>query len=290
MPTHLADFQWEYDGLVFGDDAPIGVIDIEGLEGFQARIGDRELPRGHGDAPGRHFAASKLITFQLEIMGDSETVQGLVDEVRRAFRLRSTPAEGLPLRFRLPGRSVERIHARPAGVSRSISHAETLKATPTVALKAADSGIYGDELRNIIVHVFGETGGLDYPGDYPKDFPAGVSREEVARNGGGADAHPLIRVHGPTTGWTLHNRTTGQQITVGATMTAGQILTVDTPALITPSGALVVRIGNSSRYGDWAHPRDPFRLAPGDNVLRFTADDAGEETRAVLNYRDTSLS
>jgi hypothetical protein len=54
---------------------------------------------------------------------------------------------------------------------------------------------------------------------------------------------------------------------------------------------LIVYIGTSSRFGDWAHPREPFRLSPGFNELKFEVLGTSPTTDAAasVSWRDTFI-
>jgi hypothetical protein len=285
----LLDGQYGYRGLTFGKDTPYLVKLAEELEGVVVRSGDRELPRGHGSVPGPHYAVARQPVLSLTVSGGTSDMDTLVQTLADTFAPQPTPQ---PLTWKRPTRGERMVYARPLQFAppRGVG-LRNLK----VALTCADPRIYSSAGRSLIVPLYTAAGGgLDYPGDYPKNFPAGVNLDAVASNAGAADAYPLVRVYGPAsgtlTGFTLHNLTTGEDLSVAASVAAGQILTVDNSAFVTGSGGLVVGLDGASRYGSWTQPRMPFRLPPGDSLLRFQITGTATSAACVLTWADTWLS
>ena len=131
--------------------------------------------------------------------------------------------------------------------------------------------------------------------DAEPDLAAG---EIILVNSGNVDAHPLIRLYGPQdagtlTGFTVQNITTGAQLDVDFTtpMVASDIFTVDMKRIVTvqTEGDPYINLGGANRYGDWNHPRTPFKLQPGTNVLRLEVDGTTTDASCVVTYRHTSL-
>lgn len=286
----LSDGQYSYGGLVFGLGTSYEVTLAEGLEGVVVRSGDRPLPRGHGNVPGAHYADARQPVLSMAVVGTTAQMDALVQDLADTFAPQVAP---LPLVWKRPSIPERVVYARPlqfappraAGVRR-----------PKVALTCADPRIYSADVHTMTVPLYTASGGgLEFPFDYPLDFSAGVSVDATANNAGAADTYPLIRFYGPTdggtlTGVTLTNLTTGESITITTPVTAGQILTFDGRAFITGSGDLVVGLDGSSRYGSWAQPRTPFRLPPGDSLLRFTTAGTSTAVVCVLSYQDAWLS
>lgn len=287
----LADGQYSYRGLTFGAGTSHPVRRVEGLEGFAARVGDRDLPRGHGAVRGKHLLSARLPLLTLRV---TRPIESGWETIREAFPISEDEdhelawkREGMPERLlRCSVIDLPRSEQVPEGVAVQWAN---------VALRAADPRIYSTERRQLALTPHdGSGGGIDYTVDYPKDFPAGVSVDGTAHNAGKADAYPLVRFFGPTSGTatsvTVLNRTTGQELTVNTDIAAGQTLTFDGTAFVTASGGQVLHISGASRYGDWAQPREPLALVPADNVLRFTATGTTAGMLAVLDWRDTWTS
>lgn len=290
--------QFSYRGLVFGEGADIFINHAEGFEGFEARTSDSDQPRGDGGIRGLDYVAPRLVSFEL-VVAELEDVDGSIYEarwaaVRAAFRpSRDTDYD---LAFRRTSSTPERvIRCRPVQLVRSEPFATygRLNRAPVV-LRAVDPRIYSAEVRSGTAAVYATTGGgTEFSLDFAADFSGGTQTELVVQNDGTADAFPLVRFYGSTTGTvdgvTLTNTTTGQVLDVSAAVLNGQILTADMEAAVTAADRLVISLDGASRYGDWTLPRTAFALAPGSNTLRFEV--TGTATGAVCNitHRSTWL-
>lgn len=292
----LSDFHFSYNGLTFGKDEPIGLIDAEGLTDLTVALGDSAIPRGSGDVPGLAVAKPRNITLNLKANGAkrSEELADLLDDAALAFRMGQAP---LPLRFKEPGASERLVYARVTGVIVPRKPSLTFGHRPfTVRLKAADPRTYSAAEKSETLSVYDASGGgTDYGEDYGIEFVGGSSGEKIVKNLGNADAYPLVRFYGPTsgtvTGVEVTNLTTGKTLDIDSTILNGQILSAEMRRLITvdPGEVPYINLDGSNRYGDWQLPREPFRLAPGDNVLRFEVTGTSTDALCVITYRDTWL-
>lgn len=282
------DGQYTYRGLTFGRGTTLELAAVNGLGGAEMRTGDQPLPRGHGAVPGSHYVEPRTVVLEFVSLGGTPDLEPLSRVLADTFVVQPAP---LPLEWKVEGYSTRFVYARPV----QVVPPRDLRSQPKVALTCADPRIYSADERSLNIPRYAAAGGqLDYPGDYPKDFPAGTNVDAVATNAGAADAYPTIRFYGPTDGntvtaVTLRNLTTGQILTVTTAILAGQILTVDNTAWVTASGGLVVALDGTSRYGSMAQPRTPFALVPGDNILRFETSGTSTAAAAVLSWRDTWL-
>lgn len=288
----LSDGQFSYNGFLFGAGTPYGIQRLEGLEDLKVRSGERVLPRGHGSVPVPHFAASKDIVLELVAADDPELLAAQTAALRAAFTVTDTPAE---LIWKRRGRPERLIRCRPIEAQQPEEYRGfDVRAGIKLALRADDPRIYSTELRQgLMVRYNPSAGGSDYPVDYAKEWaaPAGVI---VATNAGSTSAYPLLRFYGPTDGGTVtsvmvRNVTTGQTLTVAASIAAGQTLTVDNEAYVTGAPRQVVALDGSTRYGSWQQPRTPLALPPGDSVLRYEVGGTSTATRCVATWRDTWL-
>lgn len=278
--------QYTYRGLTFGRGTTLEVAAVDGLEGAVMRIADQELPRGHGSVPGPHYVDARTPVVEFVSLGGTPDREPLHRVLADAFAVQQVSS---PLEWKADGYPARMVYARPV----QLVLPRDLTSNPKVALTCADPRIYGADLHTLNVPRYTVAGGgLDYPGDYPKNFAAGLVVDAVATNAGAADAYPVLRFYGPTdggtvTGVTMRNLTTGQVLTVTTPVTSGQILTVDNLARVTGSGDLVVSLDGTSRYGSWVQPRTPFALIPGDNLLRFESAGSSTAVQAVATWRDT---
>jgi hypothetical protein len=142
VPPELEDFQWFFNGLLFGADTPVGVLKVEGLDLAAIRSGDVNWPRDHGQARGLDVLEGRDIIFDLWMKTDGESLQATQLELAAATNVR--PAEELPLWFKLPNLPVLCVMCRPRKRKIDIEsdYAAAQIAKPELALHATDPRIY----------------------------------------------------------------------------------------------------------------------------------------------------
>lgn len=297
----MSDYQFEYRGLTMGLGTDYAITEIDGLEEDSVIIGDSSIPRNDGDIPGLHFAAGRQIEMTVVVRGDKGTqthrdkVQALID----AFQHSESGTH--KLLWQEPGFVARRfVYARPAGRAAQRDPRSPFYSTHKLRLKLSDPRAYREaQVISNLADYDPSGGGLDYAiTEYGKDYAGTTGGELVLTNNGNAKAWPIIQFYGPTTGTitqvTLTNTTTGQAPQVfDTTITTGQILTADMDAIVTVrhgTGLHVVRLGTTNKFSEWAQPRDPFYLQPGDNIIRFEIS-GGTSTDGTcsISFRDTWL-
>lgn len=295
----LSDLQFEFRGLVFGAGTDFHINRAEGFEGYEARTSDSDQPRGDGGIRGLDYVAPRTVAFELALI--ETTSAGGADyeaawaSVRAAFA--PTRESDHDLTFKRPGGVERLIRCRPISLVRVEEFGRyNIVGFPPVVLRAVDPRIYSatEHTGNASVYAASQ-GGAEFPvAEFPVDFTGGTQNELVAENAGTADAYPLVRFYGPVTGTCtgvkLTNTTNGDVLDIGATVTAGQILTADMEAAVTGANRLVISLGGASRYGDWELPRAAFRLSPGSNTLRFQVTGTSTDVVCNLAWRDTWMS
>jgi hypothetical protein len=291
----LADGQWSYQGLTFGDGTLFFINKVEGFEGYETRSSDSDQPRGDGAIRGLDYVGARTVSFELAIIEfediDGSVYEGMWSDLRTTFAAaRDTDS---PLTFKRPGQPERVINCRPIQITRSEAFLNYNRfGFPPVVLRAVDPRLYSSAIYsdNCLVYA-GSKGGADFVWNFGVDFTGGVQNELVAVNNGTADAYPLIRFYGPIsgtcTGVTLTNTTNGDVFDINTTISSGQILTADMGAAVTGSNSLIISLGGSSRYGSWTLPRSAFRLSPGSNTIRLQVDGTSTDVVANLTWRDT---
>lgn len=277
--------QRQYRGLLIGSGTPFVVRTEEGLEGFQIRDGDLPIPRDDGSIPGLHTVESKQVTLEIAVKQPTVNLPSLLE----AF----TPSRTIQHQYRfVDAAGVESfVWARPSVVRVRREPGSQFVQETMVVLKVADPRIYSTELFSTLVPVFGASGGgFDWTVEWPLDMTAAEQELGVAVNSGFREAFPRVvfqHESGTVSGVLLENLTSGDELNIVTTVTAGQQLVADMDALVRATGAPVVSIDGASRYGDWQPPRDPFRLLRGSNTLRFTVSGGGSAVCSV-SWRSTS--
>ena len=197
----LADMQWSYNGLTFGEGTIFYVNKVSGFEGFDTRTSDSDLPYGDGAIRGADYVAARLVSFELAIIEtddiDGSIYEGLYAAVRAAFA--PSRSVDLPLTFKRPGQPERVVMCRPIQLGRSEAYTSYNRVGfPPVVLRAADPRIYASTNSSVIVPVYSsEIGGFELPADFPLDFSGGSRIEAVAVNNGSAPAYPTVRFYAP---------------------------------------------------------------------------------------------
>jgi hypothetical protein len=292
----LSDYQYNFNGLTFGEGTQIMVDHAEGFEGFEVRTSDSDEPRNDGAIRGLDYVSARTIAFTLAL-GETSDTDYETDwaTIREAFMPSRSTDQALT--FKRPGQVERYINCRPIQLVRVEDYLRFNQiGHPPLVFRAVDPRIYSSATQSLIATVFASSsGGMDWPvTNWPIDFTGASQTLFSAVNNGTADAYPLIRFYGPTvgtvTGVTLTNLTNGDVLTVSTTITTGQILTADMTAAVTGANTLVVSLDGANRYGSWAVPRAPFRLSPGSNDLKFTVSGTSTDALASIQWSDTWIN
>lgn len=306
----LSDRTYEWRGLTLQHSdsgceepdrgrVPYEVVAVDGIEGTSNRIGDVLFPRSHGAIPGMHLADPREITVRfLLAIEDREVLERRLLELQSVFQVIPDPDDAADFRWQMPGQPAKFATGRPLVFSPRRRKAKEGRwiAEPLATLACADPRIYSVERVQGTARPFDPSaGGIDYPVNYPKDWPSGgaAAGDAVLVNDGNWPAAPVVQVFGPDSGQmdsvTLANRTTGTSITVNTPIGPGQVLTVDMQSYVTGKGPLPITLDGTTRYGMWEHPREQLLLAPGSNVLRLAGTGTLTGVTALVNYRHTWL-
>lgn len=265
------------EGLLIGAGTPWRVESIEGLEGWDVRTSDDELPRGDGALRGVDLQAARTVLVRCNFGdGDPRLTEELGGILFRAL----VPQRDQDFEFiwRHPGLPLRLMRVRPTNLIRELNAQQVLLGNQQFALRAADPRHYGASERQVVLPV----------------TPAGAGEVLVSVvNLGNGPAYPLIRVSGPSTGEPVSrvevaNTTNDQTFAVAAILPGGSTLLGDMEARATGAPRSVVTIDGQTKYGAWANPRQTFQLNPGANLVTLRTVPPGAPVRAELVYRDTS--
>lgn len=287
------DYQHHYNGLTFGAGTSMEIVADSGLRGYTARVTDRERDRGHGASRGPSWTVARDIELTLEVIGAAADCEAALADIAAAFGPQVTGV--LPLVSRLAG-EIDTVHyCYPTGLPWELAAGRERVRQARVALRAPDPRIYSAEALEVVVPLYTGGGGSGFNSpivNAPVNMTAVTVQEAVVVNLGRHDAWPLIRFRvdsGTATSVTLLNSTTGEQVTVTTSITAGQVLTFDAAAAADVSDGRIVDLSTAQRYSSWQPPYTGLRLAPGGNVLRATAVGTAGVT-VTVTYQHTSLA
>lgn len=280
--ARVGPFNYQYrlggwDGLLIGDDTIYNIESHEGLEGWDIRTSDDDLPRGDGALRGIDLQTSRQVLFEIKVGGTQREVERAMDILYRALiPQRDSDWE---LIWRHPGRPLRMLRCRPTNLIRDLSAYETVVNHQKFALVAADPRHYSAAVRTVAVDATTMTNEDDI-------VPVALLQR------GSGSAYPTIRIDGPQTGPSvtrveLVNIDTAVSFAVESVLSKGSTLIGDMEARATGAPRSVVTIDGQSKYGAWVHPRQTFFLGPGENHLYLRTTPVGAPVTAVLEYRDT---
>lgn len=281
--ARVGPFNYQYrlggfDGLLIGDETEYTIESHDGLEGWEIRTSDDELPRGDGALRGVDLQSSRQILIELKVGGRQVDVEAAMDALYRAL----VPQRDVDweLIWRHPGRPLRMVRVRPTNLTRELSWEETVVNHQSIALIAADPRHYSAGVHSVRVPATAEQN-------------IGAIIPVVLLNEGNGAAYPLIRIAGPPVGSDpvtrveLVNQSGDVSFVVETVLPAGSTLVGDMEARATGAARSVVTVDGTSKYGAWVHPRNTFRLAPGANRLYLRTTPATAQVTATIEYRDT---
>lgn len=276
----MGPFNYQYriggfSGLLIGADTAYRIESISGLEGWEMRTSDDDLPRGDGALRGVDLQSSRTVLFKLNMHGTHADIEEHLRVLYAALRpQRDTDFE---LIWRHADQPLKMMRVRPVSLVREVSQQQMILQDQSFAVLAADPRHYSAFVRSVRVPV-------------ATDRNTAVPLTVI--NFGNASAYPVIRIAGPSSGpevtrVELINDTTDLSFAVSAVLPKGSSLVGDMDARATGAGRSFVTIDGQSKYGAWQHPRTTWSLGPGANALYVLTTPPGAPVVATLEYRDT---
>lgn len=278
--ARIGPFNYQYrlggwSGLLIGQSTDYRVESIDGLEGWNLRTSDDELPRGDGALRGVDLQTARQVMFRLNFDGSKEEIEEKLDVLYRALiPQRDSDWE---LIYRHPGRPLRILYCRPTDLIREMSQLQLLLHTQSFALKAVDPRIY-----SAVEH--SHTQAVS-PNNNSPSFA-------TVLNLGNAFAYPEIRVSVPSTSPTVErielvNETADSVFDFRALLPPRSTLLADMSARATGASRQIVTVDGQSKYGAWQFPREVFRLNPGQNDIYLRTYPQNIPVLCILRYRDT---
>ncbi len=294
----MTNYQVEYRGLTMGLGTSFHITGLDGLEDDDVRNGDAEIPRLGGDIPGLHVPSGRDVILEVLVKGTkgSDALRADMQALIDAFQHSEDQHQ---LYFEEPGMGGRRyVWARPTGRSSNRDPRQPFMPKFKLRLTLADPRTYEENSNQALLQNYDAAGGgMDYDvEEYGREYTVDTSSQVTVNNAGNAKAYPILSFYGPTVGTvtqvTITNITTGEVTVHDTTILTGQTLTADMHAIITvdTGDTHPIRLGSVNRYSEWAQPRQPLWLVPGDNILRFEiTGGTSTDATAALVYRDTWL-
>lgn len=223
-------------------------------------------------------AQAARVTWPLHIWGeDHQTFVNRWRQLRRAFLLtlhRQSPGVLRVARQDGSAREIQAIYEDGFGGE---SGEGWLFANPVLTLMALD-GYWRAATDTVAPFTYGS--GTSFLAPYPQTSSSQVLGSTTITNNGDVEAWPIWTVTGPMTALAGINTTTGQSFELTYTLTAGQVLTIDTanPAVTGPAGQNLIGSLNWPTAYLWP-------LISGVNAVQLNVSGASAGTAVSLAYR-----
>ncbi len=283
----VADGQFSFGGLTFGEGTNFPVREVSGLRGRILEASGAALDAfdvSHGESPGvaRQRPRDIVVPFVLRDSANSvhlNRVEALLDA------LGTNAAESLSeLRFKEKGIAERLVYARIIEVAHAYSapgfHNKVVRIP--VRFRAPDPRVY-DGVETVV--------------------NIGQGSNAVCNNQGKHFALPLLQVTNndadTITGITITNDTTGVVFTSTTDIANTKTYNADMRLLVAPYQTAaglpnpnpIIRIDSNNFYHEWSLPRTPLLLQPGNNTVSFTLTGGGVTgQQATVRWRHVWLA
>ena len=276
----MADYQLVYNGTTFGAGTAIQLLSASGLEDLpDIRSGDISRAFAHGEAPGLDLAAGRNVDLQLLVTDSGAGDYWTNIETMKALSVPQT-AE-LQLTYTLPGRAARTLMCRPRRRALTVDTDYQFRyGAMSLQFHATDPRIYSSSFTSGALTLPTALTGLTFPATSPFVFTAsGTGATLIATNSGNTPAPWVAVLAGPLVNPTITLASTGSAISLGGTLAAGEVLTIDSLA------RSILLNGTASRYSWLATSSAWFSLPVGTSTVQFGgASGAGSLT---FSYRST---
>lgn len=288
--ARIAPFQYQYrlggySGFLIGSGTVYNVEGTDGLNGWNVRTSDSDIPRGDGSLRGIDLESAREFTMRINVGRNREQIELFLDRLYRSLVPRRD--EDYEMIWRHPTQPPKMIRVRPIALPR-IRNSVTNQsyANQSITFRAADPRHYSAVINRVEI--------LNTP------VGATVPLEKNITNIGNIDAYPVVTIQGPPSSYPFP--VTSIQITNKSTLTAlnlelilqtGGTIVADMESRVTGSARSVITLDGQPRYGAWQLPRDPFAISAdptglgGFNVLTMETIPEGAPIKAVIEYRHT---
>lgn len=273
-------FQFEFNGVLFGDNSNFDIQSVTGLDMTSVREGDSKRPLDHGSldlVP--DLLPHRIVVVRMNAQTDDQDV---LEELRAATRLREAQdTQLLPLVFMDRSLTKKRLMARvrrrdvPWDVDFALGYGNI-----SLMFWAPDPRIYSNDTVSDSIELFSDEGlGFDFDVEFDLSFGGATTGDIAATltNVGDISVGMVAVIHGPINSPVLINQTTGESWRSTLDLPSGLDLTVDF------AEQTVVITGGGSRFSTVPASAVWWRLIPGDNVVQLSA--ASGSGTADLSFR-----
>lgn len=268
------NYEFELDGYRL-----VGLTEISGLDHPGTDMSIDKRAGAHGAYTSGKYLKERVITAQARLLSDVDTMPTQTFALKQAFTPRE---EDVRFSFMLPGFSPQFVLVKPQDVRFGLRNVETAVGMVEYigTMVAGDPRIYSEAEKTASASPGGDTGGADFPMEFPQTFSTGgTSGGLIANNAGNFEAPTVITFNGPLTNPSITNSTTGVTFRIMISIPSGSYVTA------TALGSTVTYDGAGSLYANVALPRRFIYLAPGDNSLSVSSNNGAGQID--IRWRDT---
>jgi hypothetical protein len=280
------DYQYRlggYSGFLVGSGTVYKVEGTDGLNGWNVRTSDSDIPRGDGSLRGIDLESAREFTMRINVGRNRDEIELFLDRLYRALVPRRD--EDYEMIWRHPTQPPKMMRIRPISLPRLRNSVTNQSyANQSITFRASDPRHYSAVVNRVEL--------LNTPANALTPTELNVS------NIGNVDAYPVITIQGPDTNIPVTNIQINNKSTLGAfnlqlVLPRGSTMIADMEARVTGAQRSVITLDGEPRYGAWQLPREPFVISSdptglgGFNVLTMETVPAGAPVKAVIEYRHT---
>lgn len=277
-PPFLANWQYSFGGLVFGEGNAWAVQSADGLGLPKLNSTDPQRPRDQGEFKGLDTMGGRDLTLTLSTQAASSlALHTLLAQLESVILPSSDGVTETPLWFKRPGvpQLATMVRVRNFGLKSENKLSYSHIAQPVIAFHATDPRFYGaTQSADASVPVGGS--GFSFPLTFPLTFGGGSSAASInAPNNGTWEMRPLLVLTGPMLTPSITNSSIdgNPTITFGIQLFSGDQLIIDLDARSAVYFAAGTTTGqtrlNTIQASTW------WNLPPGPNTITFNTRDSG---------------
>lgn len=254
----------------------IDITRVVGLDNAPYRETERDHEGVDGGFLDAEFERGRPIILEGTLFAETGTMESYLDSLKANY----APSRTLvPFYYQAPGVGERVLFVKPQGCKYDWESLRRIGQTPIqFKMFAEDPRIYSSTLLSQIVNQgTSATTGRSYNKGYSYSYGVAVlPSQSNCVNGGNRDSPVTMTIMGAVTNPTIYNDTEGTSLRFLITLTASDMLVIDTQYH-------TVRLNGSNVRGTLVNP-NWFYLHPGDNYFRYQADTSGVST-LTLSYR-----
>lgn len=289
----ITDCQIDFNGCTIGAGTVFDILSVEGIDDYEVRSNDQQLPSLWGVQAGGDFVNDRTFTIGVLMYTAEQAWAEIEDAWLPASQF--DPTALLPLTFKFFDRPELQVECRVRRRGRArTSDTEVTGGFVTwfFEFNAPDPRLYSSTEQSAVAGSYvadsatldltaGSGAGLAFDltvssgADRAFDFTGVAGGGSIAVfNDGNVDTFPRFMFQTTTamSAWHVINDTTGEQASFAFALPPGNVLTADMAGVATGSTVPPVLLNEEPNYALWQSPRIPVRLVPGLNVLRFFVD------------------